>query len=217
MSKIILLSVVGSKLYGLDHENSDTDQLGVFVAPTLEIAGLNWSRHRETYTNASPEGDDLTLHEIGKFASLLIKGNPSVVEILFSPSYIEESWEGAALVNNRDKFLSTDAIRSSYCGYSLAQIKLFQRFPDMPKPKAAIHALRIMDQGRQLISTGALNPKVSDRERYFGLKNLAKDELIQLLNSSLDELRSVRSVLPESPDLPAINEFIKNIRKNNLI
>lgn len=37
---VLLKGVVGSTAYGLNHENSDVDYMGVFAAPTSEVLGL---------------------------------------------------------------------------------------------------------------------------------------------------------------------------------
>lgn len=40
--RVVLEGILGSRAYGLGTERSDTDRLGVFVAPTREILGLRW-------------------------------------------------------------------------------------------------------------------------------------------------------------------------------
>ncbi|MFD7300744.1 DNA polymerase beta superfamily protein, partial [Streptomyces pharetrae] len=40
VNNILLSGVVGSTAYGLAHEDSDVDRLGVFAAPTESLHGL---------------------------------------------------------------------------------------------------------------------------------------------------------------------------------
>ena len=76
---LCLLVQSGSKAYGISVEGSDDDYVGVFV-PSLEkflsIRGFG----PETHAANDP---DFTLHEIGKFCRLALKGNPAILETLW--------------------------------------------------------------------------------------------------------------------------------------
>src|ERR1044072_1151086 len=118
---ILLRGIVGSTAYGLAREGSDVDRLGVFVAPTVEVAGLDWHGDRESKVTTKP---DVTLHEVAKFAKLALKCNPSITEILWLPGEhleIAEPIFGLRLIGLRDAFLSTNAVRSAYGGYARQQ------------------------------------------------------------------------------------------------
>jgi hypothetical protein len=72
-SFIIYRCVVGSRAYGLDHDDSDTDRRGVYLAP----AGLQWSLF------GAPEQfeDNATQScywELQKFLNMALKANPNV-------------------------------------------------------------------------------------------------------------------------------------------
>src|SRR5687767_234260 len=74
----------GSKAYGMDVEGSDDDYVGVFVprlAHLISMAGLE----RDTYAENDP---DFTIHEIGKFCRLALKGNPAILETLWNPDVV---------------------------------------------------------------------------------------------------------------------------------
>lgn len=79
--------VGGSRLFGLAHAESDWDIYGIHGAPTTAYLGLTSPQqtiHREFPTPKS----EFTSHELGKFCALLLKGNPSAFEILYSPYQI---------------------------------------------------------------------------------------------------------------------------------
>jgi len=75
-----LLEVIsGSRAYGLATPESDTDIKGVFVQPRDGYYGLG----REIQINGP--GNDIVFYEIGRFVELLAKGNPNLLEALFTP------------------------------------------------------------------------------------------------------------------------------------
>jgi hypothetical protein len=78
-SFIIYRCVVGSRAYGLDHDDSDTDRRGVYLAP----ADLQWSLF------GAPEQfeDNATQScywELQKFLIMALKANPNILESLYS-------------------------------------------------------------------------------------------------------------------------------------
>ncbi len=75
-----LLEVVsGSRAYGTHTPASDTDIKGVFVQPLDGWLGL----HRVEQVNN--ESHDIVFYEVGRFAELLAKNNPNLLEMLFTP------------------------------------------------------------------------------------------------------------------------------------
>ena len=218
--KIIMKARVGSHLYGLNHDNSDEDFLGVMVRPTEEILGL--FNNEETYVTNDP---DCTLHEVKKFMSLAAKGNPTVLELLFCPEYLHMTYEGAILVAHREMFLSNN-VRASFGGYAVQQaMKLKQReaeglegFNPAVKNRPAKHArhcFRLMRQGRTLLETGVLNPRLENPEEYFELGEMSSGQLIEKFEEEFSTFDSCKSVLPDKPYWEGLNELLLEIRKIN--
>lgn len=78
--RCLLLEVIsGSRAYGTDTPESDTDIKGVFLQPLDSWLGL----HRLDQVN--DEGHNVTFYELGRFAELLGKNNPNLLEMLFTP------------------------------------------------------------------------------------------------------------------------------------
>jgi len=71
--------ISGSRAYGLATPESDTDIKGVFVQPQEGFYGLI----RESQINGP--GNDIVFYELGRFIELLAKGNPNLLEMLFTP------------------------------------------------------------------------------------------------------------------------------------
>jgi predicted nucleotidyltransferase len=78
--ELALLVRAGSKSYGLELAGSDDDYLGVFVPRLRELVSMR-GLAAETHVGNEP---DFTLHEIGKFCALALKGNPAILEVLWS-------------------------------------------------------------------------------------------------------------------------------------
>ena len=204
--RIILKARVGSHLYGLNHEGSDEDFLGVFIEPSNCLFRMGLPR--QTKTSKDP---DCTYHELLKFIELAAgKANPTVMELLWCPEYEIMTWEGCSLVNNRERFLS-NKVRHSYGGYAYNQVKKLQkreeeglegfnpRVKNRPH-KHARHCFRLLRQGKELLETGRITPKVSNPEEYFSLANLTTEELVEKFEEEYEELMNVKSVLPDAPD-----------------
>ena len=76
---ILLDTVSGSRTYGLETPESDTDTRGVFILPQDLYFGFN---HIE---QVNSERNDHTYYELGKYLKLLAKNNPTSIELLFAP------------------------------------------------------------------------------------------------------------------------------------
>ncbi len=76
---IILECISGSKAYGLDTPNSDTDIKGVFILPKEEYYGLTYTPQVNNETN------DIVFYEFGRFMELLSLNNPNILELLNTP------------------------------------------------------------------------------------------------------------------------------------
>jgi predicted nucleotidyltransferase len=189
--------------------------MGIFVAPTVDVAGLDWNSSKESWSDAGPEGDDTTYHEIGKFLKLALKSNPTLIELFFMNEYEILTPEGMGLVDIRDAVLYTEGIRSAYYGYAVAQhSRVLREYPDH-KIKMARHCLRITDQAIDLLTTGTCSPKVADPQRYFDLDDMDFTDLSLKLGQSVALINTAESVLPDKPDRDTVRDFLREIRRNN--
>jgi predicted nucleotidyltransferase len=77
---VIYRCIVGSRAFGLEHDESDTDVRGVYVAP----AELQWSLF-----GAPEQFEDHAAQacywELQKFLLMALKANPNILECLYSP------------------------------------------------------------------------------------------------------------------------------------
>lgn len=113
---MLLQCISGSRAYGLDTAQSDTDIRGVFCLPQKELYGLQYTEQVANETN------DIVYYELGRFIELLLRNNPNILELLASP-------EDAVLFRHpvmrhvrAETFLSK-LCRQTFAGYAQTQIK----------------------------------------------------------------------------------------------
>lgn len=108
--------ISGSRAYGLHNENSDTDIKGVFYLPRSRFYGLGY------IPQISNESNDEVYYELGRFVELLIRNNPSMLELLATPEdcilYRHPVMDSLPV----ELFLSK-LCKDSFGGYAYAQIK----------------------------------------------------------------------------------------------
>lgn len=216
-SKDILVGVVGSHAYGLNHEDSDIDLRGIYVAPTRDILGI--FPVQETIDSTNP---DICVHEVSKFIKLARAANPNILEMLYLEDYTTLEKEGQWLIDIRRSFLST-TVRKSYGGYAIAQIKRlvnrndgsFSSDTHKRYAKHARHCFRLIAQGNELLTTGELTVKVEDPDYLFWLGKQPVETLEKLFNEEFNKLDNSKTVLPDKPDDKEINELLLEIRDKN--
>lgn len=223
----ILAGAVGSTAYGLATANSDVDTLGVFVADTREILGLQGAQKtEETITSTNPDG---AFHEIGKYLRLALKGNPTILELLYLPAHTTRSELGDNLVSIRDHLLSSTAVENAYGGYAMSQAKrLLSRFDEGKRGFGSVpvnriekhgrHCLRLLLQGQELLETGSLTIDASQHREFLfsggeiaardpeAFRTLAEDQLA-LLSAAAQSTR-----LPKHPNIEKVNQFLVEAR-----
>lgn len=210
----ILLGRVGSHAYGLAHEASDEDFLGVFVLPTMEFVGLHWNASRETVSHSSAGNaeNDKTLHEVGKFMRLCLKSNPTVTELLWLGDYEYMNEFGVALEDIRESFLSEQYVTAAYRGYASQQLQKFTTSGEW-KPKHARHCLRLIHQGMHALDTGQIKVQVDDPQVYWDLAEMAPDDVIELLKNELNRFDEIEhSALPMHPNEGEAAALLRDIR-----
>ena len=117
---VIYRCVVGSRAYGLDDGQSDTDRRGVYLPP----AEVHWSLFG---VPEQLENDDTqeTYWELQKFLTLALKANPNVLECLYTPLVEHATALAREMLDMRQAFLSK-MVYQTYNGYVLSQFKKLQ-------------------------------------------------------------------------------------------
>ena len=114
--QILLECLSGSRAYGTDTPESDTDIRGIFIATREDFYSL------EHPQQISDETNDTTFYEIGRFIDLLTKNNPNILELIFTSgdSILQRS---PLLDHLRPEDYLSKLCEQTFAGYAVAQIK----------------------------------------------------------------------------------------------
>lgn len=121
MSKLIFDCVFGSKLYGTDTPQSDTDYKGVFLpTPHQIIMGTKEVFHKDTGTKGmanTVDDVDREYFSLKKFIQMASKGETAAIDMLHAPGdkVLTNSEIFRFLRDNRSKFYTTKM--KAYLGY----------------------------------------------------------------------------------------------------
>jgi uncharacterized protein len=113
---LIFEAITGSKAYGLDTANSDTDIKGVFVLPKNMFYGLEYTPQVNNETN------DIVYYELKRFMELLSKSNPNILEMLCSPERCVLQKHPVMEMLKPEMFVSK-MCEQSFANYAFTQIK----------------------------------------------------------------------------------------------
>ncbi len=131
--RVVYITHYGSKLYGTDNPNSDTDYKGIFIPSQRDILLKKDIEHYNQDSNTSntknsKEDIDLQLYSIYKWFALLKKGETGALDILFS-LYREDTqvYNNRAftqmIMKNHQKFYNRNL--HSFVGYCIGQSKMY--------------------------------------------------------------------------------------------
>ncbi|MDH6112133.1 putative nucleotidyltransferase [Kitasatospora sp. MAP12-15] len=217
----VLSGIVGSTAYGLAHEGSDVDRLGVFAVGTEELHGLR--RPAESQVSTAP---DRTWHEAAKWCRLALSCNPTASELAWLPDELYEVRTdlGDELIGLRSRLLSARAVRDSYLGYATQQFRKLQtrdRTDARSRTQGAKHArhlVRLLEQGVRLHETGELRVRLEqpERVRELGERLAERPELAAPLLADAEQRFQRPGVLPDAPDEAAAEAWLRRLRRVHL-
>ncbi|MEV1041248.1 MULTISPECIES: nucleotidyltransferase domain-containing protein [unclassified Streptomyces] len=207
--------VMGSRAFGLATEGSDTDRRGVFLAPTP----LFW-RFEKPPTHVDGPAPEQFSWELERFCELALRANPNVLECLHSPLVEHVDDVGRELLSLRGAFLSRLAHRT-FVRYASGQRKKLEadvRQYGAPRWKHAMHLLRLLGTGRDLLRTGELTIEVgAARDDLLAVKRgeVPWEEVERRMNRLMEESEETarNSPLPQEPDRARIEDFLIRTRR----
>ncbi|MER8085484.1 DNA polymerase beta superfamily protein [Streptomyces sp. NPDC058316] len=207
--------VMGSRAFGLATEDSDTDRRGVFLAPTP----LFW-RFDKPPTHVEGPAQEQFSWELERFCELALRANPNVLECLHSPLVEHIDAVGGELLSLRAAFLSRLA-HQTFVRYALGQrrkLEADQRQYGEPRWKHAMHLLRLLTSGRDLLRTGELTIEVGPaREELLAVKRgevpWAEVERRMTHLAEENDAAVASSPLPPEPDRARVEDFLIRTRR----
>lgn len=211
---VIYRCIVGSRAYGLDRDESDTDRRGIYLPP----AAMHWSIHGvpEQLEN---EATQECYWELEKFLRLALKANPNVLEALHTPLVEHADQTAREVLEARPAFVSK-LVYQTFNGYAMSQFKKMEqdlRNRGEVKWKHAMHLLRLLMAGIETLRTGVVPVRVVEhRERLLAVRDgvmaWAEVEAWRVELHAAFEREFERTALPERPDYERVNGILVRAR-----
>jgi hypothetical protein len=237
----ILRGAVGSTVHGLHHGGQDDrDEMAIFVPPEFVLGqrlartGARWRRFEHYVERTKPEGVrsgpgdlDVVAYGLRKWLRLAVRGNPTVLLLLFSPpeTLVVRTELGEAMRMLAPAIVSKQA-GPRYLGYLRAQKERLlgtrgQRNVNRSElvaahgfdTKYAMHVVRLGYQGIELLSEGRLTLPMPEpvRSRIMEIRLGRWSEADVVAEVDEVERRLVEAVaaspLPDAPDLARVDAF----------
>lgn len=216
---VIYRCVVGSRAYGLDDANSDTDKRGIYLPP----AHLHWSLYGIPEQLENKDAQEC-YWELQKFLILALKANPNVLECLYTPLVELATPLAEELLAMRSVFLS-QLIYQTYNSYVMSQFKKLEqdlRTRGELRWKHVMHLIRLLLSGITVLKQGFVPVRVEEyREQLLAIKRgeVAWEEVNALRLSLHEEFDRVfaNTTLPERPDYEKVNAFLIKARRTQAL
>jgi predicted nucleotidyltransferase len=213
---VIFRCVVGSRAYGLDGPDSDTDRRGIYLPP----ADLHWSLYGVPEQLESHESQEC-YWELQKFLDLALKANPNVLECLWTPLVEHTTPLADELLSMRDGFLSR-LVYQTYNGYVIGQFKKLEqdlRARGEVRWKHVMHLVRLLLSGIALLRDGVVVVRVEEHRDFL---LAVRDGRIPWQDVDTRRLELHRDLdaayastrLPDRPDYEAANRFLLKARRS---
>jgi predicted nucleotidyltransferase len=213
--RILYRCVIGSRAYGLDDDQSDTDRRGIYLPP----ADRHWSLYGipEQLEN---EATQEAYWELQKFLVLALKANPNVLECLYCPIVEFATPLAEELLAMREAFLSK-LVFQTYSGYVAPQFKKMQsdlRNQGRVKWKHVMHLIRLLLSGIDALREGKITVAVgAHRETLLAIKRgeVPFDEADAWRKRLHIEFERAfqQTRLPDRPDYERVNAFLVRARR----
>lgn len=217
---LIFAKIWGSHSHNTALPTSDVDYLMVYACKPKQLLSL--SPPTDTVDGKKP---DFQAHEVAKFCSLLLKGNPGLIECLFTERFQHygSAWE--ELRKERRRFLSWRTVKQ-YVGYAQGQLHKLRAGTSLHtaggkfSEKWAYHLVRLLfDAERIAKGEDPLIWKEDGSEERSLLMSI-REELIPQADienlaaqamKRIDALES-SSGIPKEGDKEFLNEWLLDIR-----
>jgi predicted nucleotidyltransferase len=213
--RVIFRCVIGSRAYGLDDQESDTDYRGIYLPP----ADLHWSLYGVPEQIECYETQE-HYWELQRFLVLALKANPNVLECLYTPLIEKMTPLADELLKMRSVFLSK-MVYKTYNGYVNSQYKkILADISNRGKVhwKHAMHLIRLLISGISILRNGFVQVQVDKyRDELLTIKKGGMsleetDKWRHSLHAEFDQALSV-SNLPERPDYEQANALLVKARR----
>lgn len=181
----VLEATVGSRAWGLAHEQSDTDGRGAFALPFSWTGGL-----REPPSELISADGSSTYWEVRKLVDQALRADPNTFELLFVPSVRALDEVGQWVLDARDAFVSK-LLFGSFGRYALSQLNKLSASQRLAEHRDVVlgwlteePAPSLEEVGRRL---AAVSPRTARAPSEADAQHQARLYLKQLYRSLWDQ------------------------------
>ena len=231
-NNLLFLHVAGSRLYGINKEDSDYDVRGVVLAPKKYWVA---SHEFEQLEMKLPDANlDFVVYDFRKWLKLTIQGNPNVLETLYvqseNPNVVFESPRWSRIKTITRSLMSKKAYQG-FRGYSLSQLQkmvtkqsnktgrqhITQKYGfDL---KFASHGFRHLQQGSELLNTGDITFPRPEKDQLKAIRNgeiYGPEDIGKCNDDWLQDQKVLddayeNSILPDGPNYEVYNELLEAV------
>ena len=235
----ILHGYRGSIAHGMFVPNSDPNSIDDKDTMSIIVPNLRYYFGLEVYCSKGTKEIkkdvwDIVIYEVKKFVSLLAKGNPNVMSLLWLDEnmYIKKTKEGQLLIDNRDLFVGKHVYKS-FSGYAYSQLRKMENLAfegymgekrkSLVKKfgydtKNAAHCIRLLKMAVEFLSDGYLQVKRHDAAQLLQIKHgewsldEVKNEAKRLFEMA--DKAYIESKLPLCTDRNKIDDLLIEIIKS---
>jgi predicted nucleotidyltransferase len=228
--------IAGSRLYGLNTPDSDTDYRGIFCHTHPHYL----SGFEKVESIVQTKEIDSCHYEVMRYLQLLRKSNTQVLEIVFAPneSFTVMTDDFALIREHRYRFIDTNQLKNSLKGYVYSELRLAtgERSGQLGgKRKQAVEAyghspknfcqiMRLCEVGKKFFQTGEYMVKVKDfdtnlHDRLMDIKTNPQDYSCEDLKVIVEKMfQDLCDTMDNSKiefqfDLDLASDIINNIRQ----
>lgn len=192
--RIVSLMLYGSHAHGTATPTSDEDWRGVFIAPTEAFLGIR------TPPQTYEQKPDIVMWEVSQFARLLLKGNPNIVGMLWTPEdcIILDGDPMPAFRAIRESLITRHTI-AAYIGWAVSELGRALT------PKQLSHVPRLMWEIQDAITYRRIPVRLDDKRRgvVMAIKTgqMPMDEGLKIARDLLARVRQLAdaATFPEAP------------------
>ncbi len=197
----------GSRAFNLHMDTSDEDLFGVFQAPVESVLTGNYKR-----SVCGHEPTDYETHELEEFLLLLCKGNPKVIEPLYTDRLVWRANRIAELCKRARLVTLSQFTLRQYVHYAKSQ-----KGDDEETPaKKRYHALRLVLEAKRIAQ--GLEPRVvwegEERELILSFRRgeRSEAEFRAIFYEAVEAAKQPSAKLPEKTEVAQLEPLLVEAR-----
>lgn len=217
---LLFLGLTGAHAYGFPSPDSDLDLKAVHAVGAARLLGLGAAPPPLELVVDDWEGRemDLSSHELGLCAELLLKGNGNMLERLLGPLPVVTTALGERLAEVARRCLSRRAVHHyrGFLGAMLREHELDVRERGGARAKRLLYAYRVAFTGAHLLLSGELVTDVATLAPRFGYAERVR-ALIERKRAAEGAVLPPEEVAPFLEDVPRLYALLDDAQARSIL